>query len=88
MRRPRHPNKDIENALSELEEMGWTVETAKGRSAHAWGYVLCPANAGDACRSGTFCRMSVWSTPRSPRATARGLIGRAQGCVMKDGTDE
>jgi hypothetical protein len=88
MGRSRHPDKDIEKALVELEEMGWTVEMAKGRSAHAWGYALCPANAGDACRSGTFCRMSVWSTPRNPRAIAQGLVGRARCCVMKDDKDE
>jgi hypothetical protein len=88
MGRSRHPDKDIEGALGILEAMGWTVEMAKGRSAHAWGYVLCPANAGEACRSGTFCRMSVWSTPRNPRAVARGLIGRAQGCVIRSDKDE
>lgn len=64
--------------------MGWTVEEAKGRSAHSWGYVLCPANAGAACRSGTFCRMSIWSTPRQPQNHARELLKKAQGCLMKD----
>jgi hypothetical protein len=56
--------------------MGWTVEEAKGRSAHSWGYVLCPANARDACRSGIFCRMSVWSTPGNPTSHARELLRR------------
>jgi hypothetical protein len=84
MARNRHPSKDIEGALLELESMGWRVEEAKGRSAHSWGYVLCPANAGDACRSGVFCRMSVWSTPRSPRNHARELLRKAYGCVMKE----
>ena len=61
----------------------WTVQNAKGRSSHAWGFALCPANAGNLCRSGEFCRMSVWSTPRNPRAHARGLVSKAAGCVLR-----
>jgi len=87
MARTKHPSKDIESALHELEALGWSVEEAKGRSAHSWGYVLCPANAGNACRSGVFCRMSVWSTPRNPRNHARELLRKASGCVMKEYDD-
>lgn len=87
MARTKHPSKDIETALQELEALGWSVEEAKGRSAHSWGYILCPANAGNACRSGVFCRMSVWSTPRNPRNHARELIRKASGCVMKENDD-
>lgn len=87
MDRKKHPSKDIERALQELEALGWTVDEAKGRSAHSWGYVLCPANEGNACRSGTFCRMSVWSTPRSPRNHARELLRKAAGCVFKENDD-
>jgi hypothetical protein len=82
MGRSRHSIKEIEAALTALEGMGWTVEEAKGRSAHAWGFVLCPANAREGCRSGIFCRMSVWSTPRAPQNHARELLRKAQGCVM------
>ena len=88
MARKRHPVKEIEAALEALEAEGWTVEDSKGRSAHAWGFVLCPANAGNACRSGVFCRMSVWSTPRSPHAHARELVRKAHGCLMRDDGDE
>jgi hypothetical protein len=84
MPRSKHASKEIEAALTALEKSGWLVEEAKGRSAHSWGFVLCPANAGDACRSGVFCRMSVWSTPRNPQSHARELLRKAQGCVMKD----
>lgn len=83
MRRKRHPVKEIEAALAALESRGWAVEEAKGRSAHAWGFVLCPANAKDACRSGVFCRMSVWGTPRNPEHHARELLRKAQGCAME-----
>lgn len=87
MRRKRHPDKAVEAALKALEAAGWTVKEAKGRSSHAWGYVLCPANAGDACRSGVFCRMSVWSTPRNPQAHAHELLRKADGCVVKGDSD-
>lgn len=87
MTRIRHPSKEIECALQELEALGWTVEKAKERSAHSWGYVLCPANATDLCRSGVFCRMSVWSTPANPRNHARELLRKASGCVMKEDND-
>jgi hypothetical protein len=87
MARKKHPSKDIESALQELEDLGWQVEEAKGRSAHSWGYVLCPANAGDACRSGVFCRMSVWSTPTNPQDHGRELRRKASGCVMKENDD-
>lgn len=87
MARAKHPSKDIESALQELEALGWSVEEAKGRSAHSWGYVLCPANAGNACRSGVFCRMSVWSTPRNPSNHARELTRKASGCLMKENDD-
>ena len=87
MPRKRHPNRDIEAALRALEAMGWSVDEAKGRSAHAWGFALCPANARDACRSGVFCRMSVWSTPRNPQAHARELVRKADGCVIGDDGD-
>ena len=87
MSRKGHPKKEVEAALTALEAAGWTVKEAKGRSAHVWGFVLCPANAGDACRSGVFCRMSVWSTPRNPQAHARELLRKADGCVMREDID-
>lgn len=31
MARTKHPSKDIESALQELETLGWSVEEAKGR---------------------------------------------------------
>jgi len=88
MSRTKHPSKEIEAALVALEALGWTVAEAKGRSAHSWGYVLCPANAGEACRSRVFCRMSVWSTPANPRNHARELLRKAEGCVIKEADDD
>jgi hypothetical protein len=82
MSRRRHPDKTIEAALRDLEMLGWTVSESKGRSAHAWGFALCPRNAKD-CRGGVFCRMSIWSTPRDAAAHARRLRANAQGCVYR-----
>lgn len=88
MARRRHPDKTIEAALAELEQLGWRVETSKGRSAHAWGYVRCPANAKGLCRNGVFCQNQVWSTPRNPTGHARDLLRKARGCViLKDDGD-
>lgn len=39
--RPRHPNKDIEQALKYAESKGWRYQES-GNSAHAWGRILCP----------------------------------------------
>ena len=83
MRRKKHPKKDVEDALRELEDLGWLVEEAKGGRAHAWGSVKCPANKMGACRSGIYCRMAVFSTPRNPENHARGLIRKAEGCLFK-----
>ena len=82
MARKRHPIKEIEDALKKLEELGWSVQPAKGQRSHSWGFVLCPAKLRSACRDAVFCRMSVWSTPRDPRGHARELLRKAQGCVV------
>lgn len=88
MARRKHPSKEIENALRELEALGWMVEEAKGRSAHSWGFVLCPRNMQSDCRSGVFCRMSIWSTPTNPQNHARELLRKAEGCVFKGNDDD
>jgi hypothetical protein len=87
MARARHPNKEIERALRALERMGWRVVKARGRSAHAWGHVLCPETERDRCRNGIFCRNQVWSTPRDPTAHARALMRQAQGCLVRKESD-
>jgi hypothetical protein len=69
--RPCHPNKHVEAAVVYAESKGWRVEMSKG---HAWGKLFCPL----ADPSG--CRMSVWSTPRSPENHAKQIRGKVDKC--------
>ncbi len=78
--RGRHPSKEIELVLRELEALGWVLVKGKG---HAWGLLRCPANSSD-CRCGAYCQMSVWSTPKSPERHARQLRQKAMACVKLD----
>jgi len=41
MVRPKHPNKEIEQAIRYAELKGWRYQSL-GHSAHAWGRLLCP----------------------------------------------
>lgn len=83
MSRPRQPDKAIEAALAELEDLGWSIEKSKGRSALAWGFARCPENARAECRNGVFCQNQIWSTPRNPTGHARDLVRKARGCMKK-----
>ena len=58
IRRSRHPNKEIEEAIRNAEQNSWSYKDS-GNSAHSWGQLLCPLHA----REGH--RISIWSTPRS-----------------------
>jgi len=62
--RPRHPNKEIEDAVRYAEAKGWSWVKLKG---HGWGKLLCPHHD----REG--CQIFVWSTPRRPESHARGI---------------
>lgn len=77
MTRNRHPNKEIEQAVRHAESKGWTFRDATG---HAWGVLRCPRND-KACRCGTFCSTSVYSTPRNPEGHARRLRQAVDHCV-------
>ncbi|HLB43118.1 MAG TPA: hypothetical protein VJN02_09805 [Gammaproteobacteria bacterium] len=72
-RRERHPRKVIEEAIQYAEKHGWRYKKA-GRSAHAWGRLLCPLQA----REG--CSMSVWSTPRNDEVHAKQIRRRIDSC--------
>lgn len=68
--RPRHPSKEIEDAVSYAEANGWSYKRA-GKSAHAWGLLVCPGD----------CRLvAVWSTPRVPERHARDIRRAVDRC--------
>ena len=77
MARKRHPSKEIEAMIQELEALGWAVIEGKG---HAWGILRCPNNSKE-CRCGEFCQMSVWSTPKNPQHFAKKVRQKALACV-------
>lgn len=69
MNRPRHPNKEIEAALTHAESSGWDIRLG---GSHAWGRMLCPCHDG-ACGTREHCITSIWSTPRNATNHARQL---------------
>lgn len=79
-KRPKHPNKEIEEAILYAENNGWKYKDS-GKSAHAWGRLLCPLHA----REGH--QMSVWSTPRSAFIHAqqiKRLVDKCQHDALED----
>lgn len=77
MSRPRHPNKDIEEAIQYAEANGWRYQ-ASGKSSHAWGRLLCPESS----REG--CQFSVWSTPRNTTNHARQIRRHVDNCLHEE----
>lgn len=73
-KRPKHPDKAIESAISYAETLGWHYKKA-GNSSHAWGRLLCASNA----RGG--CMLSVWSTPRDGEVHAEQIRRRVRLCI-------
>jgi len=62
MARKRHPKKEVEKALVEAEEHGWTVETNVGH----WGRMRCAT-------TGKGCSYSINGTPKSAGNEAKRL---------------
>ncbi len=76
--RGRHPSKIVEEAVRYAESSGWTYKTA-GKSAHAWGFMLCP---------GPCPQIAVWSTPRVPEHHARAIRRAVDRCPHSKGESE
>lgn len=70
---PRHPNKDIREAIEYAVSKGWRVEKA-GPRAHPWGHLYCPERS----REGHIIR--VWSTPKNPQNHARDIRTAVDRC--------
>ncbi len=75
MVRKRHPDKEIEDAVSYAEELGWSVKPVKG---HAWGRLYCAHHDRDGCK------ISVWSTPRSAGNHARAVMRAVDRCPHQE----
>lgn len=76
--RPRHPNKEIEAAVADAEDLGWRFAPLKG---HGWGKLLCPS-----CdRNG--CQIFVYSTPRSTGNHARDIRRAVKKCDCANGSN-
>jgi hypothetical protein len=73
VRRPEHPNKEIEAAVQYAEGLGWRVKML----GH-WGRIFCPHANRDGCQFG------VNGTPRNPEAHARQVIRAVDRCPHKE----
>ncbi|MGQ3890320.1 hypothetical protein ACQUW5_15065 [Legionella sp. CNM-1927-20] len=79
--RPKHANKEIEQAIKYAELKGWRYSSS-GQSAHAWGRLLCPL----ASREGH--AMSIWSTPKVPGNHARQIRRNVDACEHRGEENE
>jgi hypothetical protein len=77
VKRAKHPDKDIEKAICYAEKHWWTYKDS-GKSAHAWGRLLCPLHT----RAGH--QISVWSTPRSAHNHAEQIRRAVDNCQHTD----
>jgi hypothetical protein len=77
VKKTKHPNKDINDALKYALGKGWSILPASG---HAWGVIRCPAND-KKCRGGVYCQTSVWSTPKTPANHAKAICRVVDNCI-------
>jgi hypothetical protein len=75
----RHPKKEVEKVLQELEALGWTVVKRDGKG-HAWGLLRCPRPT-EECRCGQYCQMTINSTPQNAANHAAKLRSKALACT-------
>lgn len=75
--RKKHPIKEVEEAIRFAESMGWRYK-GTGKSAHAWGRLLCTLQS----REG--CSMSIWSTPRNAYNHAEQIRRSVKTCPHRE----
>jgi hypothetical protein len=73
--RPRHPKKEVEEALGFAESHGWQVDSP--RSGHPWGKATCE-------REGHDCLVWIWSTPKVPGNHAKQIRRAVYSCERKE----
>jgi len=69
MARPRHPNKEVEDAVAYAEARRWTW-----RALGHWGRLFCPHADRDGCQVGVF------GTPKNAGNHARQIIRAIDRC--------
>ena len=77
MARPRHPDKEVEDAVSYAESLGWRV-----RMQGHWGRLYCPHADRDGCQVG------VNGTPRNAGDHARQILRAVDRCPHQEADDE
>ena len=69
MKRPTHPNKEVEAAIARAEARGW-----RWRKMGHWGRLFCAHADRDGCQFG------INSTPRRPEDHARQIARAVDRC--------
>ena len=77
--RPRHPKKEVEEALDFAEAHGWLIESP--RPGHPWGKAICERAEHD-------CLVWIWSTPRVPANHAKQIRRAVYSCERKEGDND
>jgi hypothetical protein len=80
VKRASHVKKEIEGALRYAESLGWRVEARQG--GHCWGRMYCPYND-EQCRCGSYCVVSIWSTPKDSDNHAKDLRRVVDNCARQ-----
>jgi len=81
MIRPKHPNKEIDEAIQYAIENGWRYKES-GKSSHSWGRLLCPLHSPEGCS------MSIWSTPRNTGNHAKQIMRKVDQCLHGDNDND
>jgi hypothetical protein len=76
MARPRHPKKEVEEAVQYAESLGWTW-----RAQGHWGRLYCPRHDHDGCQVGVF------GTPKNAGNHANQVKRAVDRCPHKTGGD-
>jgi len=71
--RPRHPKKEVEDAVRFAESRGWVVTMRGG--GHAWGVLRCGSGSGAG-----HCQVWVFSTPSDPGTHAKKIVRQVLDC--------
>lgn len=76
--RPRHTDKEVEDAIQYAETKGWRCDYPRGH----WGRLFCA----HADREG--CQVGVSGTPKNPGTHARQLKRAIDRCPHEKGNDD